>query len=109
MRTYFASEVIAAPIKEKGKNSQLFGWILEEPDTRDIIQYFPKYRDLLQAIQLLYEKEDIRYLRSRGYLGYEKLWRAIQDARNPQYTLEEICRKFQLPPPHWPLPIRRLV
>ncbi len=94
---------------EDGKPSQLGGWVLEGSNYDEVYAYYPKYRDLLQLIRVLYEKEEIRYPTSQGFRGAEMLWSAMNEARDPYITLEDLLKKYKLPPPHYPLPIRRLV
>ena len=109
LKKLFARELVAAPMPEAGKPSQLGGWVLEGPDYEDVYVYYPKYRDLLQLIRVLYEKEDIRYPTSSGFRGAEMLWSAIREARYQSLTLEDLLKKYKLPPPHHPLGIRRIV
>ena len=109
LRKLFAREIVAAPMPEAGKPSQLGGWVLEGPDYEEVYAYYPKYRDLLQMIRVLYEKEEMRYPSSQGYRGAEMLWSAISEAMHQSLTLEDLLKKYKLPPPHYPLPIRRSV
>jgi len=109
LRKLYAREIVAAPMPEGRRPSQLGGWVLSETNIDEAYAYYPKYRDLLQMIRVLYEKEEIRYPTSQGYRGAEMLWSAISEARRQSLTLEDLLKKYKLPPPHYPLPIRRFV
>lgn len=109
LRKLFARELIVASMPEKGQRSQLCGWVLQGRDYDDTLHsYCPKYFEFLQAIRVFYEKEDIRYPPSRGYLGGDMLWNALRDARYSSMSIEDIQKKYKLDADPL-LPIRRLV
>jgi len=99
----FSKILYTFPHEEKGMSSRLVGVELVNGETRVI--YYPKYRDIFQILQELFLKEETRYPQEKRYKGRRMLFEAITDIYNGD-SIEEVCERYKLPSPHYPLPLK---